>query len=55
MSVVIASPTWVNRSTPVQSASVTMPTGRPVLEHDGGPVGALGQQRQGVADGVRAG
>ena len=29
ISVVIASPTRVNRSTPVQSASVTMPTGRP--------------------------
>ncbi len=29
MSVVITSATWVNRSTPVQSASVTTPTGRP--------------------------
>ena len=29
MSVVITWPTWVNRSTPVQSASVMMPTGRP--------------------------
>ncbi len=42
--------TWANRSTPAQSASVTTPTGRPLVHDDHRAVRPLGQQRQGVAD-----
>ena len=51
----MTSDSWVKRSTPVRSASVTTPTGRPSVDDDARAVRPLGQQRQRVGDGLVGG
>ena len=51
----MTSDSWVKRSTPVQSASVTTPTGRPSVDDHDRAVRPLGQQGQRVGDGLVGG